>query len=684
VPYVSTIGERCRVCYTCVRECPAKAIRISDGQAQVLSDRCIGCGNCVRVCSRGAKRVRSAVERVEALLSGEGEVAAIVAPSFPAEFPDIDYRRVVGMIAGLGFDYVGEVAFGADLVAEAYRKLLERNPESSYVAVSCPALIAFVERYHPELVSRLAPIVSPMVAEARVLREMHGEDLRVVFVGPCIAKKMEADDPDVDDEVDAALTFEELDEMLSNRGITPDSVEPRSFNPPHPGLGALFPISRGMLQAADIDEDLVAGDVVAADGRAEFVEALKELEEGAMDSRLLEILCCKGGCIMGAGSTTEAPLFRRRSRVSSYVRQRLSELNFNRWQVAMDRFRDLDLSRGFRIMDTRMGAPSDPEVEEILHRMGKFCEEDELNCGACGYDTCREHAVAIYKGMAESEMCLPYTIEQLRETVDKLGESNRQLATAREALQHAEKMASMGQLAAGIAHEVNNPLGVVLMYAHMLLEEAAEESPGLGEDLRMIAEQADRCKTIVSGLLDFARQNKVVREPVDLPDLAEKTAGVIEAPGSVEISVEDRMADPVAELDGGQIAQVLTNLLNNAVGAMEDGGSVTVLLEDDDGADEVRITVADTGRGIPEENLEKIFEPFFTTKSMGMGTGLGLAVTYGIVKMHRGRISVESNADPGEGPTGTTFTIELPRGASGDDGRALSADSGPRMQGKEQ
>jgi len=644
-----------------VRECPAKAIRISDGQAQVLAERCIGCGNCVRVCSRNAKEVRSAVEHVEALLAGEGEVAAIVAPSFPSEFPETDYRKVVGMISALGFDCVAEVAFGADLVAESYRKLLEGNPGRSYIAVSCPALIAYVEKYHPELVPRLAPIVSPMVAEARVLRSMHGPGLRVVFIGPCIAKKMEADDPDVEDDVDAALTFTELREMLDARGIEPEGVEPRRFNPPHPGLGSLFPVSRGMLQAADIDEDLVSGDVVAADGRAEFVEALKELEDGAMDSRLLEVLCCKGGCIMGAGSTSDAPLFRRRSRISSYARQRLEELNFNRWEVAMDRFRDLDLSRSFRAMDTRMGAPSDPEIEAILQRMGKHCEEDELNCGACGYETCREHAVAIYKGLAESEMCLPYTIEQLKQTVDQLGESNQQLATAREALQHAEKMASMGQLAAGIAHEVNNPLGVVLMYAHMLLEEAAEEDPELGEDLRMIAEQADRCKTIVSGLLDFARQNKVVRESVDLPDLVEKTIGVLEVPEGVEVWKESSMDRPTAFLDGGQIAQVLTNLLTNALAAVDPGdGRVRVLLEDSD--NEVRVAVEDNGKGIPRENLEKIFEPFFTTKKMGMGTGLGLAVTYGIVKMHRGQIEVESNADPDKGDTGTTFSITLPRG----------------------
>jgi len=230
-------------------------------------------------------------------------------------------------------------------------------------------------------------------------------------------------------------------------------------------------------------------------------------------------------------------------------------------------------------------------------------------------------------------------------------------AASKEALQHAEKLASMGQLAAGIAHEVNNPLGVVLMYAHLLLDEAPSGSR-FGEDLKMIAEQADRCKRIVAGLLNFARQNKVIFQPVELPSFVERIVGSLQAPPSVEVKTQ-HTGDAWAELDKDQVAQVLTNIARNAVDAMPSGGTLTVLT----GGDEklVQFKIKDTGVGIPPQNMVKIFEPFFTTKPIGKGTGLGLAVTYGIVKMHRGDIRVESNADPAVGPTGTTFTVTMPR-----------------------
>jgi signal transduction histidine kinase len=583
----------------------------------------------------------------------------MLAPSFPAEFPDLDPGLLVGALRRLGFEMVVEVAFGADMVADRYRRLLQDNPDRHYIGVNCPALITFVEKYHPELVPYLAPVVSPMIAMARAMSMLHGEDLSIVFIGPCIAKKAEAEDPLAGSGVDQVMTFSELRDLLALAGIDPSSSEPSEFDAPQAGLGALFAVSRGMLQAADIKEDLAANEVVTASGRQAFVEALKEFEAGDGDIRLLEILCCNG-CIMGPGMTSSDQRFRRRSNVSRYARERLSRINFNRWQVAMNRFRDLDLSRGFSPNDTRMRKPSEEELRPILERIGKTGRDKELNCGACGYDTCREHAIAIYDGLAESEMCLPYVIEQLQSTLSRLAESHEELASAREALQHAEKMASMGQLAAGIAHEVNNPLGVVLMYAHMLLESCERES-GLTEDLQMIAEQADRCRKIVSGLLDFARQNKVVHIPTDIPDLVRRTVEVMNLPQGIEFSIDTGTSDPVAEIDPDQIAQVLTNLVSNSLAAMPDGGEIRVAVTGDE--HHMTIEVRDSGTGIPQENLQRVFEPFFTTKKMGKGTGLGLAVTYGIVKMHRGQIGVASNPDPSAGPTWTAFTVVLPRTA---------------------
>jgi signal transduction histidine kinase/Fe-S-cluster-containing hydrogenase component 2 len=655
--YITTVKERCRMCYTCVRECPAKAIRIVDGQAEVIAERCIACGNCVQVCSQSAKEVRSSVGQVQKLLDTGASAAALVAPSFPAEFSDVDYRQVVGMLRGLGFDLVLEVSFGADLVARKYRELLAESNGHRYVGTTCPAICSYVERYYPDMVDALAPIVSPMIATARMARRVYGSDLRIVFIGPCIAKKAEAESEPVRGEIDAVLTYSELRQMLAERRIGPENTVDSEFDPPYGGAGGLFSIARGMLHAANVREDLMTGEVVATEGRRHVLEAVKEFVDGQLGAKLLEALCCEG-CVMGAGIHSELPLFGRRRKVRQYVCRRMEMLDQWLWHEEMERAADLDLSRTFVPNDQRIPSPARSELSAVMVRMGKFTVNDELNCGACGYDTCREHAIAIVKGLAESEMCLPHTIDQLRKVVKELEATNQQLASAQEALVQSEKMGSMGQLAAGIAHEVNNPLGVVLMYAHLLLDDCQSETP-MRDDLRMIVEQADRCKKIVAGLLHFARQNKVVRNPVDLNDLMERSMKTIKVPENIAVRIEHDLDDPVAEIDRDQIVQVLTNLISNAIGAMDQGGSLTLCASGD--ATRVWISVSDTGVGIPEENLKKIFEPFFTTKPMGKGTGLGLAVTYGIVKMHSGDIRVKSQADPAAGPTGTTFTVTLPR-----------------------
>ncbi|HSW39952.1 MAG TPA: [Fe-Fe] hydrogenase large subunit C-terminal domain-containing protein [Acidobacteriota bacterium] len=657
--FVQTIQERCRVCYMCVRECPAKAIGISEGQARVIPDRCIGCGNCARVCSQGAKQVLDGTNDVARILRQSGTVAALLAPSFPAEFEECGYGEVVGMLRALGFRYVHEVGFGADLVARQYRKLLENSPDANYIATTCPALVGFIERYYPDLFPRLAPIVSPMIAAARVVRRLYGPDVPAVFIGPCIAKKGEAASKAVDGEVAAVLTFTELRQMLAQAGIRPDNVQPGDFDPPLGGSGGLFPISRGLLQAAEIKEDLMNSDVVATDGRHDFIEAIQAVENNTLDVRLLEILCCNG-CIMGAGMSVDTTQFRRRSLVGRYAQQRAEAAGQSKWESELEKYSDIDLSRSFIISDQRIAQPSHEEIAVILARMGKTKPEDELNCGACGYDSCVQHAIAIYRRLAETEMCLPYTIDKLRDTNERLAVSNKQLISAQEALMHSERLVSMGQLAAGVAHEVNNPLGIVLMHAHMLLEQA-QKYPEWKEDLDIIAEQADRCKRIVFRLLHFARQNKAVYRNVDLNHLIQHAVKAFPFPSNISTRVEQAMDNADIDLDPDQINQVLTNLFSNACDAMPDGGEIVVLVYGND--EHLWFAVKDTGVGVPKDNQGKIFEPFFTTKQIGKGTGLGLAVTYGIVKMHRGDITMVSNSDPSAGPTGAQFTVRLPRKA---------------------
>ena len=651
---VYTIKELCRTCYTCVRECPARAIRIVGGQAEVITEKCIACGNCTKVCSQGAKVFVNTVDLVRKVIARPGKKAAIVAPSFPAEFHDVpDHRKVVGMIRSLGFDYVSEVSFGADLVAHRYRNLISEAGTKNYISSDCPAIVSFIRFYHPDLTPELIPVVSPMLAMARVMRKKYGDDLSVVFIGPCVAKKAETA------EVDAAITFIELREMLGQSGISQDSSVSTEFDPPLGGRGAIFPVTRGLLQTAGVNDDAITGNIIAAEGRIGFQEAIKEYEQGMIGGQHLELLCCEG-CIMGPGMSKGGKQYNRRAQVSSYAQKKMSELDMEEWRRNLELYDRLDLSVYYRPEDKRQLIPpdDDEEVRQVLASMGKLTDRDHLNCGACGYDTCYDHAIAIIKGLAEEEMCLPYTIEKLHKSVQDLALSNAKLTTMQNALKQSEKLAHMGQLSAGIAHELNNPLGVVIMYSNILLDEAKPEDP-VREDLQLIVEQAARCKKIVGGLLNFARKNQVNHQFIDIRKLTESSIAGVVFPDNVKAVIEDRTTSPDASIDSEQMTQVLTNLFRNAIDAMPDGGTLTVTLEDT--PSDVLFIISDTGTGIREEDKPKIFEPFFTTKGIGRGTGLGLATTYGIVKMHKGQITVESNSDPAKGPTGTTFRIILPR-----------------------
>ncbi|MCX6243826.1 MAG: ATP-binding protein [Bacteroidetes bacterium] len=649
---VFTLKDRCRVCYTCLRECPVKAIKIINGQAEVINDRCIGCGNCVKVCSQGAKVSLRSVDEVCSLLKSGHKVAACIAPSFPAEFSEIkNYRILVGMIRKLGFDYVTEVAFGADVVAKEYEKRIKSEDYTGDISSDCPAVTYFIRHYHPDIVGSLAPIVSPMVAMTRILRKKYGEELKIVFIGPCFAKKAESN------ETDEVMTFLELREMFQRSDIHPEAAGPSDFDPPVGGKGAIFPITRGLFLTTNSREDIPEEKTVIADGRVNFKEAVREFEEGLIRNKHLELLCCEG-CIMGPGTSPGGKKYARSAAVGSYVREKLDTLDYGQWEKDVEEFSGLSFVQHFEPDDRRFEMPTGDEIKDALESMGKFSAKDHLNCGACGYDTCTEHAIAIVKGLAETEMCLPYSIEQLHDSIRNLNISNDKLASAKAALKQSEKLAHMGQLSAGIAHELNNPLGVITMYSNILMDETAEGDPNK-EDLKLIVEQAERCKKIVSGLLNFARKNQVNLTETDVVQFTQHSLNSIIKPDNINIVFEPRIDDPIARLDIDQMMQVLVNLEKNAIEAMPGGGTLNIGLEGN--KEDIVFIISDTGTGIPKENMEKIFTPFFTTKEMGKGTGLGLPLIYGIVKMHKGKIAITTNDDPAKKPTGTSFRITIPR-----------------------
>lgn len=316
---VQTIGEKCKRCYHCVRHCPARAIRVVEGQAQVVEERCIACGNCYRVCAQRAKEIQSSLSTVEGFLRGGGEVVAALAPSFPAALPAWRPGQLVTALRLLGFTRVVEVAFGADLVARRYRVLLESAGAQPLLASACPALVTYVQKFAPTLVPLLAPVVSPMIALGRALKHKHWPQAKVVFIGPCTAKKNEMRDPDLAGAVDAVLTFRELTEMLAAAEVAPGTLADGTFDPPHAALGRVFPVSGGLLRTAALQADILDNQILVCDGMLRVQRLVDDLQQGQVSAQFMDVLFCEG-CINGPVMPAETGEFARKQTVTDYVR----------------------------------------------------------------------------------------------------------------------------------------------------------------------------------------------------------------------------------------------------------------------------------------------------------------------------------------------------------------------------
>jgi two-component system, NtrC family, sensor kinase len=648
---VSTIRDRCKRCYSCIRECPGKAIRVINGQAAVIAERCIACGHCVKVCSQNAKQIHSQVDYILDEIIPDPKSFAIVAPSFAASFPK-DYNKLAAGLKKLGFKYVMETAFGADLISSYYYKEFQVEGKRTLISSSCPAVVSFIEKYFRELVPKLAPIVSPMIAMGKYIKHVYGEDSRIVFIGPCTAKKKEALTGEVSGVIDAVLTFTELKGMFEAGNIRLDEQKLTDFDPPHAYMGKSFPLAGGLLKTAGISSDILEKEIIIVEGKKKVVEIIEELAEDKINARFVDILFCEG-CISGPAIDSDLNYYSRREKVVKYIQQKIHTTDRQLWKSNLYNSRNIKLSRKYSDKRQRKPHPSEERIREILADTNKYSASDELNCGACGYNTCREYAVAIAKDLAEKDMCLPFLIDKLAKAYDDLKNTQEQL-------QSAEKLASIGQLAAGVAHEINNPLGTILLYASMLQKEMGiRDNAQHTADLELILEEADRCKNIVSNLLNFARQGKLKVSVVNMGYVLNKIIKNLKLnPLNRQIlfNFDTDKSDTFIEGDDDQLRQVFINILNNACESMDEAEEKVLGIRMYDDDEFLAIEIMDTGCGIPKENFGKIFTPFFTTKKIGKGTGLGLAIAYGIIKMHKGHINFSST----EG-RGTIFTIKLPR-----------------------
>ncbi|MGE5586354.1 MAG: [Fe-Fe] hydrogenase large subunit C-terminal domain-containing protein, partial [Bacillota bacterium] len=430
---VTTIKGKCRGCYACVRNCPVKAIKVEDGQATVMEDLCIACGYCVRVCAQHAKHIKEDLPAAgEALRSGAAY--AMLAPSFVVEFAgELRPGQVVEALRRAGFIGVYEVAWGAERVTQEYIRLIEEEGRRGIISTPCPAVVNLVEARFPELLDRLAPVVSPMVAAGRMIKRTH-PGARTVFIGPCVAKKSEAADGEVGDAVDAVLTFAELRALLDGLTVDVDALPDASFDRPGAHLGRLYPVAGGLLRSAALQSDMLENDIITVEGKDNCIEFLEALRRGRECPEFVDMLFCEG-CINGPMITSPLLGYGRRRVAVDFARRTEDELTRRTAAAApapavapapaitasCPSFPGIKARRSFRSRRVPLPTPSDDDIRRILRELDKTRPEDELDCGACGYNTCREKAIAVFQGLAENKMCLPYLIKQLEV-------HNRQLA----------------------------------------------------------------------------------------------------------------------------------------------------------------------------------------------------------------------------------------------------------------
>lgn len=495
--------DKCNLSYTCIRVCPSKAIKIIDNHAHIIANRCIGCGNCVTMCAQGAIEYRKEEDYVKELLQRDEKVVAICDPSISGEFDDInDYRSFVGMIRELGFDFVVEAAFGADLVAFKYKELFNNFHGKYYLSSKCPALVNHVERYYPDLVENLAPIVNPIIAMAKVVREKYGKDVKIVSLSPCVPSK---DDVKFfnksDGEIQAVLSFVELRALFKEKGLTAKKVEFSEFDPPFARIGGLFPMSHGLFQAAEIDNSMLRGNIISTEGRTNFLRSLDEFHRSSDLNQHLDLFYCEG-CIMGAGTSKNGRKFSRRSQVLQYVRKRLNTFDKEQWQKEIDAYSHIDLSRKFAIKDQRLPVPTEEEVQEVLNDMGKGKIEDQLGCGSCGYESCKKFAEATVQGIAKFEQCSSVTIKNMNAYIKKLGVANDKLNLTKVALKESEAKAKEEHRLAVEASETTSamlqklPTGVVIVNEDLKIIESNNSFVNLlGEETKLLND-------IIPGLVD--------------------------------------------------------------------------------------------------------------------------------------------------------------------------------------
>ncbi len=396
---VYTLKNECHDCYKCVRECHVKAIRIENGHASVISNKCIACGSCVKACPANAKRVRYDIEKVKNLFRAQKEVYVSLAPTWSGVF-DFSASKMISVLKKLGFSQVSETALGAQEVSIETAKMLKDSENELFISSACPVIVDYIRLYKPQYSKNITQIASPAITHAKMLKEHFGENISVVFIGPCIAKKNEADKhPEL---IDVSLTFEELKFWINEEFIDVAEIKKdlnNKFVPQESYEGALYPLEGGMnetIKKVGLNNDI---QLLSISSIPTFEKSLKGLNPSKLKNTIfIEALACDGGCVSGPCLSTKKAGVIVSSNILSKVKHR-EEIPEKAQTIVEEKYEASPIEEvDYPILD----------IIKAMKKIGKHKETDELNCGGCGYSTCRELAKALISGEAEPSMCVSY------------------------------------------------------------------------------------------------------------------------------------------------------------------------------------------------------------------------------------------------------------------------------------
>ena len=400
MPIIDFKATMCKHCYKCVRGCEVKSIMIRDGHAYIMPNRCILCGQCLLNCPQSAKRVPSELSKVKKLIESGAPVIASLSSSYMGVLPYKKRGQVKSALKKLGFANVCDAAEGAALATEEYVRLLEQGEMKNIITTACPSIVNLIEIHYPELIKYLAPVLIPSGIHTRMLHAEFGEAAKVVVIGPCIAEK----EKNRVVKPDAVLTFEDLKQWLSEEQIEIEACEEEPFEDREPGANLRYPVSGGLLTAVTATQkkpDKYRKFYVS--GVKDCLDVCEAMKTGEVAGCFIEMNACHGGCVNGPSTATSVSSFKVKLDLEAMLPKEPADLS-----LMHEAARQVEIHRTFVDRSQKERIPTEEEIREILKKTGKMTPEQELNCGACGYPTCREKAIAVFQKKAEVDMCIPY------------------------------------------------------------------------------------------------------------------------------------------------------------------------------------------------------------------------------------------------------------------------------------